>query len=102
VFRGDNDNAIFPHYGADDRPIGCEVERAELKGFTPGGSKGAWSSHRAPGDTKLAITEAVIDAVRHHELHADDRRRYVTAGGAIGRDFIDVIRHACPSRSGAG
>jgi hypothetical protein len=77
---------LFPHYDGVDRKQLCGFERktARFAGFVAGGTKTIWTSNARDDDTRIVLTEAVIDAFSYHQLHQDPRTRYTSTSGAIG------------------
>jgi hypothetical protein len=81
--RGD---LLFPHRDGPGLEDVCGFERknARFAGFSAGGTKTLWISNTRQDDTKLVMTEAVIDAFSYQQLQPDDHARYVSTSGAFG------------------
>ena len=62
--------------------------------ISTGGTKTIWTSNARTGDTRLVLAEAVIDAFSYHQLHHDERTRYVTTGGSFGPSQASFIARA--------
>jgi hypothetical protein len=81
--RGD---LLFPHRDAPGPEHVCGFERknAQFSAFSAGGTKTIWTSNERDDDLRVVITEAVIDAFSYHQLHGDERTRYLSTSGSIG------------------
>jgi hypothetical protein len=98
-FRGtwledERGNAVFPHRdptGANSVG-GWEKKNNGFTGFSPNGEKTIWISRAKRGDTTLVIAESAIDALSYHQLHPDERTRYVSTGGAFGPKGEGLLR----------
>ena len=97
-FRGtwrvdDRGNLLFPHRDGPgvDGICGFEKKSRTFVGFSAGGTKTIWTSNARAGDTRLVLAEAVIDAFSYHQLHHDERTRYVTTGGSFGPSQASFI-----------
>lgn len=77
VFEGPWGNAIFPHF--DDMqllngrsspviPCGFEIKNLGFTGFSPGGTKGLWTSCYRLGSVSIVICESAIDALSYAAL----------------------------------
>jgi len=89
--RGD---LLFPHRDGPRLEEVCGFERksARFAGFSAGGTKTLWTSNASDDDTRLVITEAVIDAFSYHQLQPDARARYASTAGTFGeRQAVHVI-----------
>ena len=77
---------LFPHFdGARPEDLcGFERKSATFSGFSAGGRKTVWMSNLRPGDDRLVITEAVIDAFSYHQAQPSERARYLSTSGSIG------------------
>jgi Toprim-like/Protein of unknown function (DUF3991) len=95
-------NAVFPHF--DGQGIcGYEIKNRGYTGFARGGSKGLWSSHTEPDDTRLVFCESAIDALSHAVLFPDEHTRYASIGGQVNPTQPELIRAAAAGiTSGAG
>jgi hypothetical protein len=89
----DKGNAVFPHFDADGLS-GYELKNKGFTGFASGGSKGLWLSHELPGDHRLVLCEAAIDALSHAVLFPDSRARYASIGGNLNPQQPEFIRAA--------
>lgn len=95
-FRGtfrveERGNILFPHL-ADGQVVGFEIKAPSFTGFSPGGRKTCWVSIARPGDQRLIVVEAPIDALSYHQLHPDEKSRYLGTGGAVGPAQLEAIR----------
>jgi len=89
-------NAVFPHF--DGQGIcGYEIKNRGFTGFARGGSKGLWSSHTEPDDTRLIFCESAIDALSHATLFPDEHARYASIGGQVNPAQPELIRAAAAS-----
>jgi len=84
-------NTIFPHLDGG-QVVGFEIKAPSFTGFSPGGRKTCWVSVARPTDQRLVVVEAPIDAMSYHQLHPDEKTRYLSTGGAIGTAQLDAIR----------
>jgi hypothetical protein len=91
-------NAIFPHFDAEGL-CGYEMKNAGFTGFSPGGSKGLWSSHTTPTDTRLVVCESAIDALSYATLFPAPETRYASIGGEMNNLQPEVIRSAAARMS---
>jgi hypothetical protein len=81
--RGD---LLFPHRDGPDPEDVCGFERknARFAVFSAGGTKAVWASNARDDDSRLVITEAVVDAFSYHQLQPGERTRYLSTSGSIG------------------
>jgi hypothetical protein len=86
-------NAVFPHHD-EDGLSGYEVKNAGFTGFSPGGTKGLWSSSVKPNDDKLVVCESAIDALSHAALYPDPNARYASIGGKPNPVQPELVRAA--------
>ena len=75
-------NMIFPHQDAEGFS-GFEAKNFKFKGFSKGGEKGLWRSNMYKSDERLVVTESAIDALSYHQLHGDEKTRYVSIAGTM-------------------
>ena len=82
----DRGDLLFPHRdGPGPKDIcGFERKNARFTAFSAGGTKTLWTSNARAGDSRVVITEAVIDAFSYHQLQPGERTRYVSTSGSIG------------------
>lgn len=86
-------NVLFPHLH-DGHVVGFEIKAPAFTGFSPGGRKTCWSSVVRQTDQRLVVVEAPIDAFSYHQLHPDEKSRYLSTGGAVGAGQLgDIRRH---------
>ncbi|HEY2645320.1 MAG TPA: toprim domain-containing protein [Candidatus Acidoferrales bacterium] len=92
----DKDKGLRGKHGHFDQDglCGYEVKNVNFTGFAPGGSKGLWLSHEAPGDTRLIFCESAIDALSHAVLFRDVRSRYASIGGKPNHQQPELIQAA--------
>ena len=98
----DRDNATFP-YRDSGRITGFELRNFDFRGFSKGGTKSLWQSNQKPDDSRLVIVESPIDALSFHQLHGDDRTRYLATGGTISprqQELIESELRAIAQKSG--
>lgn len=62
VMIDEHSNAVFPHY-QNDEIVGFVKKNFKFSGFSEGGKKLLWKSNQFPGDTRLVVCEAAIDAL---------------------------------------
>jgi hypothetical protein len=87
-------NAAFPHFDQDGLS-GYELKNANgFTGFSPGGTKGLWSSCVKPDDDKLVVCESAIDAMSFAVLNPDKRARYASIGGKPNPVQPELVRAA--------
>jgi hypothetical protein len=88
-------NVLFPHTDpATHQVVGFEIKNKGFTSFSPGGRKTYWLSEARPDDDRLVIVEGSIDAFSYHQLFPHSRARYMSTGGAVGRDQLDLIARA--------
>jgi Toprim-like len=88
-------NVLFPHADpATGQVVGFEIKNKGFTGFATGGRKTYWMSDARPDDDRLVIVEGAIDAFSYHQLFPHPRARYLSTGGAAGRDQLELIGSA--------
>ena len=95
-------NAVFP-YKDSQKVTGYELRNTNFKGFGSGGKKSLWQSNQKSDDSRLVIVESPIDALSFHQLHGDERTRYLATGGTISprqQELIEVELRAIAQKSG--
>lgn len=86
-------NTVFPHHD-EDGLSGYEVKNAGFTGFSPGGTKGIWTSCLKPDDDTLVVCESAIDAISYAALYPDPNARYASIGGKPNPVQPELIRTA--------
>jgi hypothetical protein len=86
-------NAVFPHYDQDGL-CGYEIKNDDFTSFSPGGSKGLWSSRALPDDERLGLFESTIDALSYAFIFPEERMRYASVGGKLSPIQPELIRAA--------
>lgn len=88
-------NVLFPHADPETGLIvGFEIKNTTFTGFATGGRKTFWMSEIQPDDDRLVIVEGAIDALSYHQVFPQPRARYLSTGGAVGRDQLELIGRA--------
>ena len=88
-------NALFPPADpASGLVVGFEIKNKGFTGFATGGRKTFWMSEIRSDDDRLVIVEGAIDALSYHQLFPHPRARYLSTGGAVGRDQLELIARA--------
>jgi hypothetical protein len=93
AFRVDaRGNVLFGHLDPADpaRVVGFEIKNGFTR-FATGGRKTFWRSATRPDDNRLVIVEASIDALSYHPLFPHPRARYLSTGGSVGTDQLELI-----------
>jgi hypothetical protein len=84
-------NVLFPHH--DELGLsGYESKNLDFTHFR--GAKGMWHSRTRPGDDRLIISEAPIDALSYHQLNTYPRARYLSPSGTMGRHQEELLVRA--------
>ncbi|GAB6194448.1 toprim domain-containing protein [Desulfocastanea catecholica] len=86
-FRG---NVLFPHYNRDGL-CGFEKKNYKFTGYAGGGVKGLWSSICFKEDTCLVISESAIDGLSYQALHNIPSARFVSVGGSMNPDQLELL-----------
>jgi len=86
-------NAVFPHFDSDGL-CGFELRNANFKGFSTGGAKGLWSSHRDDGDTHLTVCESGIECLSYAMLFPNPTNRFASIGGNPSPLQKELLRRA--------
>lgn len=86
-------NAIFPHFDQNGL-CGFEIKNKDFTSFSAGGEKGLWCSQIEEGDTTLVIAETAIDGLSHFTLKRPSDARYVSIGGAMNPNQLDLVKAA--------
>jgi hypothetical protein len=86
-------NVLFGHLDPSDpaRVVGFEIKNNGFTGFATGGRKTFWRSATRPSDNRLVIVEASIDGLSYHQLFPHPRARYLSTGGAVGADQLEIV-----------
>jgi len=88
-------NVLFPHADpATGLLVGFEIKNSSFTGFATGGRKTFWMSEIRPDDDCFVLVESSIDALSYHQLFTHPRSRYLSTGGAVGRDQLELIGRA--------
>ena len=88
-------NVLFPHNDpATGLVVGFEIKNRGFTSFATGGRKTFWMSEIRPDDHRLVIVEGAIDALSYHQIFPYPRARYLSTGGAVGRDQLELIGRA--------
>jgi hypothetical protein len=75
----------FLHRGLDERPCGWEMRGPRYKGFSKGGDKALFWLGDIHAATRIAVTEAAIDALSLANLEGwNQSTAYVSTGGGFG------------------
>jgi hypothetical protein len=92
---GDYGNVLFPHIDpASGKVVGFETKNRGFTGFPAGGRKTYWTSATRPDDDRLVLVETAIDAFSYHQLFPHPRARYISTGGAVGPDALELVGKA--------
>jgi hypothetical protein len=91
VMIDDRGNAVFPHRDQGGL-CGYEIKNRDFTSFSPGGSKGLWSSRALPDDERLGFFESTIDALSYAMIFPDERMRYASVGGKLSPIQPELIR----------
>jgi Toprim-like len=93
-------NVFFPHAEPETGlVVGFEIKNKGFTSFATGGRKTFWMSELRVDDDRLVIVEGSIDAFSYHQLFPRPRVRYLSTGGAVGRDQLDLIGRAIAAMS---
>lgn len=88
-------NAIFPHYNIEGGICGFEIKNTGFTSFSPGGTKGLWSSLPVEQDRKLVIAETAIDALSVASLFGIHQRRFVSTAGQMSSSQCECLVRMC-------
>ena len=83
-------NVLFPHYNRDGL-CGFEKKNYKFTGYAGGGVKGLWSSICFKEDTCLVISESAIDGLSYQALHNIPLARFVSVGGSMNPDQLELL-----------
>jgi hypothetical protein len=83
-------NVLFPHYNRDGL-CGFEKKNYKFTGYAGGGVKGLWSSICFKDDTCLVISESAIDGLSYQALHNIPSARFVSIGGSMNPDQLELL-----------
>ncbi len=83
-------NVLFPHYNRDGL-CGFEKKNYKFTGYAGGGVKGLWSSICFKDDTFLVISESAIDGLSYQALHNIPTARFVSIGGSMNPDQLELL-----------
>ena len=88
-------NVLFPHCDPENgRVVGFEAKNRGYTAFATGGRKTFWISEKLPDDDRLVIVEGSIDAFSYHQLFPHPSARYLSTGGALGREQLALVAAA--------
>lgn len=99
IRTGEKGEAVFPHYDKEGI-CGYEQKNQGFTGFSPGGTKGVWTSNISKDDSKLFIGESSIDCMSHFAIHKDTSTRYISTGGAWNDKTPELIKEAAAKHPG--
>lgn len=83
-------NVLFPHYNREGL-CGFEKKNYKFTGFSGGGVKGLWSSICFKDDKCLVISESAIDGLSYQALHNIPSARFVSIGGSMNPDQLELL-----------
>ncbi len=83
-------NVLFPHYNRDGL-CGFEKKNYKFTGYAGGGVKGLWSSICFKDDSSLVISESAIDGLSYQALHNISSARFVSIGGSMNPDQLELL-----------
>lgn len=83
-------NVLFPHYNREGL-CGFEKKNFKFTGFSGGGVKGLWSSVCFKDDKCLVISESAIDGLSYQVLHNIPSARFVSVGGSMNPDQLELL-----------
>ena len=92
-------NVLFPHRNLEGL-CGFEIKNHNFTGFSKHGVKGLWSSVCFKEDQNLVITESAIDGLSHAALFPDPSARYVSIGGSMSPEQLELLRLAMAKMEG--
>ena len=86
-------NVLFPHRNKEGL---CGFEKKNLKftGFAKGALKGLWASRCFKTDKALVLVEAAIDAFSYEILKRPKDARYLSTGGNMHKEQLELIKAA--------
>lgn len=98
VRQDDRGNALFPHY--DQEGIcGFEIKNDGFTGFSAGGQKGiGWVRLEKGPVSRMVVAEASIDAMSWAQLKHQPGNAYVSLGGALSPEQLDLLKQAIQDR----
>lgn len=99
IRTGERGEAVFPHYDKEG-VCGYEQKNQGFTGFSPGGTKGIWTSNSSKADTRLFIGESAIDCMSHFAIHKDANTRYISTGGSWNDKTPELIKEAAAKHPG--
>lgn len=99
IRTGEKGEAVFPHYDKEGI-CGFEQKNQGFTGFSPGGTKGVWTSNTTKADSKLFIGESSIDCMSHFAIHKDTATRYISTGGSWNDKTPELIKEAAAKHPG--
>lgn len=99
VLTDEYHNAVFPHC-RHGKIVGYVKKNYKFNGFSEGGEKLLWKSNQFPGDTRLCVTEAAIDALslavlmRDSPKHAEQmyHTRFVSIDGGYSPEAEAMLK----------
>jgi 5S rRNA maturation endonuclease (ribonuclease M5) len=97
TFRVDaRGNVLFGHVDPVDptQVVGYEIKNSGFTSFASGGQKTFWSSAVRRDDHRIVVVEGSIDALSYHQLFPRPRTRYLSTGGAVGPEQLELIGRA--------
>jgi len=83
-------NVLFPHYNRHGL-CGFEKKNYKFTGYAGGGVKGLWSSICFKDDSSLVISESAIDGLSYQALHNISSARFVSIGGSMNPDQLELL-----------
>lgn len=92
-------NVLFPHHNASGL-CGFEKKNHNFTGFASGAFKGLWASNCFLTDRVLVITESAIDGFSYHVLHKLENARYLSIGGNMKDEQLELLARAMNKMEG--
>ena len=99
IRTGEKGEAVFPHYDKEGI-CGYEQKNQGFTGFSPGGTKGVWTSNITKADARLFIGESSIDCMSHFAIHKDPSTRYISTSGSWNDKTPELIKEATTKHPG--
>ena len=93
------ENVLFPHYNKSGL-CGFEKKNHNFTGFASGALKGLWFSNFFLTDNILVITESAIDGFSYEALHDFKSARYLSIGGNMNAEQLELLRGAMQKMEG--
>ena len=92
-------NVLFPHYNTSGL-CGFEKKNHNFTGFASAAFKGLWASNCFLTDKILVITESAIDGLSYHALHDLENARYLSIGGNMKDEQLELLTRAMKKMEG--